>query len=79
MSGTFLVNSGVEYLLTECGALSEGSLIGFIKRKFYNRCTRIYHILVEAMEKMPSSKFLAPEEIYEKREFPGVGGKVCKL
>lgn len=32
--GTFLADSGIEYLLTESGILAEGSIGGFIKGKF---------------------------------------------
>ena len=42
---TFLADSGVEYLLNEAGVLAEGSVTGFMKEKFYNRCTRIHQIL----------------------------------
>ena len=48
--GTFLADSGVEYLFTEAGVLTEGSLAGVIKRKFYNRCTRIHQIFAAVME-----------------------------
>ena len=40
--GTYISDSGLEYLLTETNVLAEGSLNGFIKGKFYNRCTRIH-------------------------------------
>ena len=56
--GTFLAYSGVEYLLTESGVLAEGSLTGFIKGKFYNRCTRLHQILAVVMEQALFSKFL---------------------
>jgi len=48
--GTFLNESGAEHLLTESGVLAEGSLMGFIRGKFYNRCARIHDILALAME-----------------------------
>ena len=32
--GTFINESGAEYLLTECGILAEGSLIGFTQGKY---------------------------------------------
>ena len=37
--GTYISDSGVEYLLTECAVLAEGSLNAFIKGKHYN-CSR---------------------------------------
>lgn len=40
--GTFIADSGIDYLLTEAGILATGSLVGFLKGKFYNRCTRIH-------------------------------------
>ena len=45
--GTLLADSGIEYMLTEAGVLAEGSAAGFMKGKFYNRCTRyiIYLLL----------------------------------
>lgn len=56
--GTFLADSGVEYLLNESGVLAEGSVAGFMKGKFYNRCTRIHQILAAVMERELFSKFL---------------------
>ncbi len=60
--GTFLADSGVEYLLNEAGALAEGSVAGFMKGKFYNRCTRIHKILAAVMERELFSKFLHLKE-----------------
>ena len=56
--GTFLADSGVEYLINEAGVLVEGSLAGFMKGKFYNRCTRIHQIFVAVMERELFSKYL---------------------
>lgn len=56
--GTFLADSGIEYILTEAGVLAEGSLAGFLKGKFYNRCTRIHQILAGVMEREIFSKYL---------------------
>ena len=64
--GTFLADSGVEYLLTEAGVLAEGSLAGFMKGKFYNRCTRVHQILAAVMERALFSKFLEVREDAEK-------------
>ena len=56
--GTYLSDSGLEYLLTETNVLAEGSLNGFIKGKFYNRCTRIHQIAATALEKALFERFL---------------------
>ena len=39
--GTSINDSGIEFILTESAALTEGSMMGFIKGKFCNRCRRI--------------------------------------
>ena len=49
--GTYITESGIEYLLTEAGVLGSGSLAGFLKGKFYNRCTRIHQMVALVMEK----------------------------
>lgn len=56
--GTFLADSGIEYLLTESGILGEGSVSGFIKGKFYNRCSRIHQILAAVMERALFKRYL---------------------
>jgi hypothetical protein len=56
--GTLLSDSGVEYLLNEASFLAEGSVAGFMKGKFYNRCTRIHQILAAVMEQELFSNFL---------------------
>ena len=48
--GTYLADSGIENLLTEVSVLAEKSLAGFMKGKFYNRCTRIHQILAAVIE-----------------------------
>ena len=55
--GTFLADSGMEYILTEVGVLAEGSLAGFVKGKFYNRCTRIHQIIAAVMERELYAKY----------------------
>ena len=40
--GTLINKSGIEFIFTEADILAEGSMAGFIKGKFYNRCTRIH-------------------------------------
>ena len=56
--GTYIHDSGIEYMLTESGILAEGSLTGFIKGKFYNRCVRIHQILASVMERLLFQRFL---------------------
>ena len=56
--GTFINESGAEYLLTEAGVLAEGSLMGFIRGKYYNRCVRIHSILALVMERKLYERFL---------------------
>ena len=48
---TYMAESGAEFILTEAGVLAEGSLNGFLKGKFYNRCSRIHEIFASALEK----------------------------
>ena len=55
--GTYIHESGAEYILTESGILAEGSLMGFIRGKFYNRCTRIHEILGIVMERKLYGQF----------------------
>ncbi len=57
--GTFINESGAEYLLTESGILAEGSLMGFIRGKYYNRCPRIHAILALVMERKLYESFLS--------------------
>ena len=56
--GTFINECGAEFLLTESGILAEGSLMGFIRGKYYNRCTRIHDIIALVMEKKLYASFL---------------------
>ena len=56
--GTYVNDSGAEYLLTECEVLAEGSLNGFIKGKHYKRCSRIHQILAVVMERKLYESFL---------------------
>lgn len=58
-TGTYISDSGIEYLLTEADILAEGSLIGFIKGKLYNRCTRIHQITAMALERALFERFLS--------------------
>ena len=62
--GTYINESGVEYLLTESGNLADGSLNGFIRGKYYNRCTMIHEILATVMERKLYERFISnlPQE-----------------
>jgi len=57
--GTFIDESGIEFVLTEAGVLAEGSMMGFVKGKFYNRCTRIHEILANVLEQKLYDRFLS--------------------
>ena len=48
--GTLINETAIEFVLTEAEILAEGSMMGFIKGKFYNRCTRIHELLATALE-----------------------------
>ena len=56
--GTYISESGLEYLLTEANILAEGSVNGFIHGKMYNRCTRIHQLAATALEKALFERFL---------------------
>ena len=56
--GTFINDSGIEYILTEANILAEGSMMGFIKGKFYNRCTRIHELLANVLEQKLYERFV---------------------
>ena len=57
--GTFMNESGAEYLLTESGILAEGSLMSFIRGKYYNRCVQIHDILALGMERKLYDTFIS--------------------
>ena len=57
--GTFIDESGIEFVLTEADVLAEGSMMGFVKGKFYNRCTRIHEILANVLEQKLYDRFLS--------------------
>ena len=57
--GTFINENGAEYLLTESGILAEGSLMSFIRGKYYNRCVRIHDILALVMERKMYDTFMS--------------------
>ena len=57
--GTFINESSAEYLLTESGILAEGSLMRFIRGKYYNRCVRIHDILALLMERKMYDTFMS--------------------
>ena len=57
--GTFLNGSGIETVLAESGVLAEGSLIGFMKGKFYNRCQRIHELVALVLERLLFQRFMS--------------------
>ena len=57
--GTFINEVGAKYLLTESGILAEGSLISFIRGKYYNRCVRIHDIIALVMERKIDDTFMS--------------------
>ena len=63
--GTMINEIGIEFTLTEAGVLSEGSLTGFIKGKFYNRCTHVHDHLANVLEMKLYQQFLLtiPQEL----------------
>ena len=64
--GTYISDSGLEYLLSEAGILAEGSVVGFIKGKFYNRCTRIHQIAAAVLERSLFERYLSDTLIADK-------------
>lgn len=65
--GTMINESGIEFILTESEVLAEGSMMGFLKGKFYNRCIRIHELLANVLEIKLHDRFLQdlPQEEYE--------------
>ena len=55
--GTMINESGRDYILSESGILAKGSLMGFLRGTFYNRCTRIHEIFATALENLLFEKF----------------------
>ena len=70
--GTFINESGIEYILPEADILAEGSMVGFIKGKFYNRCTRIHQLLANVLEKKVYNRFLKDLDLEELELFQQV-------
>ena len=66
--GTMIDESGIEFILTESEVLAEGSMIGFIKGKFYNRCTRIHELLANVFEQKLYDHFLQEISCEEQEE-----------
>jgi len=56
--GTYISESGAEYILTESGVLADGSLNGFIRGKYYSRCNRVHEIFAIVMERRLYQAFL---------------------
>ena len=66
--GTFLNGSGIETVLAESGVLAEGSLVGFIKGKFYNRCQRIHKLTAIVLEHLLFQRFTDDLSVEESNE-----------
>lgn len=56
--GTMIAESEMDFILTEAEILAEGSMVGFIKGKFYNRCTIIHEIVATVLEIKLYERFL---------------------
>ena len=64
--GNLINESGLEHITTEADILGEGSMVGFMKGKFYNQCTRIHELVANVLEKMYERCVLGiPTEEYE--------------
>ena len=64
--GTMINESGRDYILSESGILAKGSLMGFLRGTFYNRCTRIHEIFATALENLLFEKFtssMSPDDM----------------
>ena len=44
--------------MTESGILAEGSVNGFVRGKFFNRCTRLHQLIATTFEEMLFERFL---------------------
>ena len=63
--GTYINGSGIEFILSESNILAEGFMMGFLKGKYYNRCTRIHQLLANVLEKKVYECFLTTITIEE--------------
>ena len=70
--GNFICESRIEYILTEADVLAEGSMLGFIKGKFYNRCSRIHELLANVLEMKMYQLFIIEVPSDEYAEFKEV-------
>lgn len=57
--GKLIADSGGPFVLNETGILAQGSLLGFLQGKHYNRCKRIHPIFSTALETLHLMVFLA--------------------
>lgn len=48
--GTYVADSGLEYIMTESDVLAAGSVNGFLKGKFFNRCERLHQLAAGVLE-----------------------------
>lgn len=49
--GNVINEGGIEFILTGENVLAEGSMLDFIKGKFYNQCIWIHDLLANVLEK----------------------------
>ena len=54
---TMINGSGIQFILLEADILAEGSMLGFIKGKFYNRCVRVNELVANVLEEKMYEKF----------------------
>ena len=55
--GTMINDSGIQFILSEADILAEGSMLGFIKGKFYNRCVRVNELVANVLEEKMYENF----------------------
>ena len=49
--GNFISGNGIEYILSEADIFAEGSILGLVKGKCYNRCIRMHQHLANVMKR----------------------------
>lgn len=67
--GTMISESGIEVILSEADTLAEGSMLGFMKGKFYNRCTRVHELVANVLEQKLYEQFYTSLDQDEKDTF----------
>ena len=67
--GAFVDGSGITALLNDSEVLAEGSVLGFLKGKFYIRCTRLHELFATAMERKLYERFMENLRDEERDDF----------